>query len=111
MKRAVAVMIVISALVLCGCGGSRLHQTLEGTWYGEFMTVTFDFKRASFSGVVGGERFNHKMEIVAEETDFLVLAVNGNKIGFCVLENGLLMMQASDESPIFFTRDNAWWLE
>jgi hypothetical protein len=106
-KRITAVVILIASLLIfsaCGNSAKPLHESLNGSWKNDIMTVTFNFDKGIYSGVAMGETFNNKLTLVSEEANVVIFKSNENKIVCQFQENGGIMLTKEGGIPIILTR-------
>jgi hypothetical protein len=101
--------VFVLLLTLTGCGNSAkasLHETLNGSWENDIMTVTFDFDKGTYSGVALGQTFSTKLSLVSEEANLVVFKSNENKIVCQFQNNGSIMLTKEGGIPIILNRVN-----
>jgi hypothetical protein len=89
-----------------GESAAPLYQQLEGTWSSGVMTVTFNWDKGIYSGVMMGQPFSKSLEFVREQDNAVVFKANGSEIICQFQADGAiaLVMQGEGDLPIILRK-------
>lgn len=103
----IGLLFFLLLLTLTGCSNSAkdsIHETLNGNWENNIMTVTFDFDKGTYSGAAMGQTFTTELSLVSEEANLVVFKSNENKIVCQFQDDGSIMLTKEGGIPIILNR-------
>lgn len=93
------------SIFTCSCSSKPpLHESLNGSWKNDMMTVTFDFNKGVYTGVVLGQPFSHKLALISEQANVVVFKSDESQIVCQFQSNGSIMLTKEGGIPLVFTR-------